>query len=333
MSAALELAHATPERTLCAAVSVSRSTLRRRRHGVPERSAAAVRRAPRRTLSEPERARVLAVLHSQRFADRAPAAVHAMLLDEGIYWCSVSTMYRLLRANAEVRERRRIARHPEYRKPELLATGPRQVFSWDITKLRGPHKGEWFALLVMLDIFSRFVVGWMLARRANAELAEHFIARTLEREGVEPGQAALHADRGAEMTAQPVCALLDNLGVTRSHSRPHVSDDNPYSEAQFRTLKYHHKFPDRFGSFEDAHRFSGEFFAWYNHEHRHSGIAMLAPAVVHRGEADQILAARHQVMQLAYAANPDRFVRGRPQRIALPASVWINPPAHDEIAV
>jgi putative transposase len=276
---------------------------------------------------------VLEVMHSERFADRAPATIHATLLDEGTYLCSVSTMYRVLRANDEVRERRRVARHPEYQKPELLATGPRQVFTWDITKLRGPHRGEWFALLVMLDIFSRFVVGWMLVRRANADLAKHFIAQTLQREGIEPGQAIVHADRGTEMTAQPVCVLLDRLGVVRSHSRPHVSDDNPFSEAQFRTLKYHHEFPDRFGSYQHAHGFVDEFMTWYNHEHRHSGIAMLTPAMVHHGQADRVLAARHEIMQAAYHAKPERFIRGLPKRPALPSAVWINPPVHDGLAM
>jgi putative transposase len=333
VSAALELAREIPERMICDASGVSRSTLRRRLHGVVELQAPAIRPTSRRALSEQERAEVLAVMHNERFADRAPATIHATLLDEGIYLCSVSTLYRLLRANAEVRERRRIARHPEYRKPELVATAPRQVLSWDITKLRGPHKGEWFSLLVMLDIFSRFVVGWMLVRRANAELAKHFIAQTLEREGIEPGQAIVHADRGAEMTAQPVCIMLDRLGVARSHSRPHVSDDNPFSEAQFRTLKYHHEFPDRFGSFEHAHQFLDRFFGWYNDEHRHSGIAMLTPAVVHRGEAEEVLAARHEVMQAAYRAKPERFIGGLPKRIALPSAVWINPPTHDGVTV
>ncbi len=332
MSAALELAKNIPERTLCAATGLSRSTLRRRRYGVAERPKKA-RTVPKRRLSDNERADVLAVMHGERFADRAPAAIHAVLLDEGLYLCSVSTMYRLLRSNQEVRERRRIARHPEYQKPELLATAPRQVFSWDITKLRGPHKGEWFALLVMLDIFSRFVVGWMLVRRANAELAEHFIAQTLERQGIEPGQAVVHADRGAEMTAQPVCALLDKLGVVRSHSRPHVSDDNPYSESQFRTIKYHHEFPERFGSFEHAHQFADELIKWYNYEHRHSGIAMLTPAMVHEAQAEQILYARHAVMLKAHQANPERFVHGAPKRRALPSAVWINPPIHDGVAV
>lgn len=233
MKVALELANEAPTRTVCAALGASRSTLLRWRRGPHERSVAARRHVPR-ALGAAERAQVLAVLHSERFVDLAPAAIHAMLLDEGTYLCSVSTMYRLLRANAEVQERRRIARHPDYHKPELLATGPRQVLSWDITKLRGSHKGEWFALLVMLDIFSRFVVGWMLVRRANAEIAQHFIAQTLEREGIEPGQAVLHADRGSEMIAQPVCALLDTLGVARSHSRPHVSDDNPIPRRSLR---------------------------------------------------------------------------------------------------
>jgi len=334
MSVALDLARELPERTLCEAAGISRSTLRRRLYGALERPPAATpRRRSRRALSDQERAEVLALMHSERFADRAPATIHATLLDEGVYLCSVSTMYRFLRSNEEVRERRRIARHPEYRKPELVATGVRQVLSWDITKIRGPHPGEWFSLLVMLDIFSRFVVGWMLVRRANAELAKHFIAQTLQREGIEPGQAIVHADRGTEMTAQPVVALLDKLCVGRSHSRPHVSDDNPYSESQFRTLKYHPEFPDRFGSFEHAHDFVGEFMPWYNNVHRHSGIAMLTPAMVHHGQANDVLAARHEVMLAAYRAKPERFIGGSPKRAILPSAVWINPPAHDGVAV
>lgn len=333
MSAALDLARELPERMLCEAADISRSTLRRRLHGTPARLQSAIPRPrSRRALSDQERAEALALMHSERFADRTPATIHATLLDEGRYLCSVSTMYRLLRANEEVRERRRVARHPEYRKPELVATGPRQVLSWDITKLRGPHPGEWFSLLVMLDIFSRFIVGWMLVRRANAELARDFIEQTLQREGIEPGQAIVHADRGAEMTAQPVSALLDNLGVVRSHSRPHVSDDNPFSESQFRTLKYHPEFPDRFGSFEHAHDFIGEFMPWYNNVHRHSGIAMLTPAMVHHGRGDEVLAARHEVMLAAYHAKPERFINGSPKRAALPSAVWINPPAHDGVA-
>lgn len=333
MSVAVDLAHEVPERTLCVAAGISRSTLRRRRHGVPDRLVTTSARRSIRALNEAEQAEVLAVMHSDRFADRAPATIVATLLDEGTYLCSASTMYRLLRANDEVRERRRIARHPDYCKPELLATAPRQVFSWDITKLRGPNKGEWFSLLVMIDIFSRFVVGWMLVRRANAELAKHFIEQTLQREGIEPGQAVVHADRGAEMTAKPVCELLDNLGVVRSHSRPHVSDDNPFSESQFRTLKYHPEFPDRFGSFQHAHDHLDVFFPWYNQEHRHSGIAMLTPAMVHHGQADRVLTARHGVMQKAYLAKPERFIGGAPKPITLPSAVWINPPRYDGAAV
>jgi putative transposase len=334
MSAALELSRQYQERTLCEALDLSRSTLRRRRHGPAERSATtSVPRRSHRALSDEECALVLSILHSDRFADQAPATVVAMLLDEGIYLCSVSTMYRLLRAHDEVRERRRVASHPQYRKPELLATAPRQIFTWDITKLRGAHPGEWFALLVMLDIFSRFVIGWLLVRRANADLAKHFIEQSLQREGVQPGEAIVHADRGSEMTAQPVCALLDRLGVVRSHSRPHVSDDNPFSEAQFRTLKYHPGFPDRFASFQHAQAFTDGFMSWYNNEHRHSGIAMLTPATVHQGKAELVLAARHEVMSVVYRAKPERFVRGLPKRIVLPDAVWINPPAHDGTAM
>ncbi len=277
-------------------------------------------------LSQAERSAILATLDSKRFADLAPAQVYAQLLDEGIYFCSVSTMYRLLRAAGEVRERRRLARHPEYRKPELLATKPREVFSWDITKVRGPHKGVWFSLLVMIDVFSRYVVGWMLVRRSNAEVAKHFIGATLARENIVPGQAVVHADRGTEMTAQPLCVLLDSLGVAQSHSRPHVSDDNPYSESNFKTLKYHRTFPERFGSLEDAKAFCGRFFAWYNGVHRHSGIAMLTPAMVHTGIANDVLDARHAIVTAAYAANPDRFIAGAPKRASLPAAVWINQP-------
>ena len=241
-------------------------------------------------------------------------------------------MYRLLRANAEVKERRLLAQHPEYRKPELLATGPRQVFSWDITKIRGPQKGVWFSLLVMIDIFSRFVVGWSLVRRSNAKVAAHFVSEIVEREGIEPGQVTIHNDRGTEMTAETFCSHLDALGVTRSLSRPQVSDDNPFSEAAFKTLKYHRDFPDRFGSFEDSKTYFRGFFPWYNNEHRHSGIAMLTPATVHAGNAQTVLAARHDAMLVAYSMKPERFINGQPTLRVLPAEVWINRPSSDETA-
>jgi putative transposase len=310
---------------------VSRSTLRRRRIGRVEASLSAPRQ-PRNALSLAERAAVLDVLNSERFADLAAPQVFAQLLDEGVYLCSLSTMYRLLRANDQVRERRRTARHPEYRVPELVATAPRQVLTWDITKVRGPEKGVWYSLFVMIDIFSRYVVGWMLVANANAEIAKTFIASVLRREGIKPGQTVVHADRGTEMTAYPVCMLLDKLGVARSYSRPRVSNDNPYSESAFKTLKYQPTFPARFGSLADARRFCSSYFNWYNHVHRHSGIRMLTPAAVHHDLATAVLEKRHAVMQSAFAAHPDRFAAGEPKRSQLPAAVWINEPIHDGTA-
>lgn len=310
---------------------MSRSTLARRQRGPLAPNPRQALHVPRQ-LSPAEREAVLALLHSDRFADLAVPQVFAQLLDEGRYLCSESTMYRLLRANAEVKERRRLAQHPEYRKPELVATGPRQVLSWDVTKIRGPQKGVWFSLLVMIDIFSRFVVGWCLVRRSNAKVAEYFVSEIVEREGIEPGQVTIHNDRGTEMTAETFCAHLDALGITRSLSRPQVSDDNPFSEAAFKTLKYHRDFPDRFGSFEDAKAYFRGFFPWYNYEHRHSGIAMLTPATVHAGNAHTVLAARHDAMLIAHASKPERFINGQPTLKTLPAEVWINQPPSDETA-
>jgi putative transposase len=332
IDAALELGSTRPLRTVCKALGTSRSTLLRRRCRSVTSSLPRKVRLMRNQLAESERSAILQTLNSDRFADLAPAQIHAQLIDEGTYLCSVSTMYRLLRASGEICERRRLARHPVYHKPELLATQPRELLSWDVTKVRGPHKGVWFSLLVMIDVFSRYVVGWMLVGSSNASIAEHFIAEVMKRENILPGQAALHADRGPEMTAQPVCALLDKLGVTRSHSRPHVSDDNPYSESQFKTLKYHHSFPERFGSLEDGRAFFGGFFTWYNTVHRHSGITMLAPAMVHNGRANDVLDARHAVMQAAFTAHPDRFIAGSPKRLELPSQVWINPPTYEDTA-
>jgi len=327
MTVALKLVPETPQRAACEALGVSRSSLRRRLAGPTcATGVKSAERTNRRRIPDAERNAILAELHCDRFVDLAVPQVHAQLLDESRYLCSVSTMYRLLRANAEVTERRAIARHPDYTKPELLATGPRQVFSWDITKIRGPHKGVWFSLLVMIDIFSRLVVGWQVVRRSNAAIAENFIRVALRSEGVEPGEAVLHNDRGTEMTAQVVCDLLDALGVFRSLSRPRVSNDNPYSESQFKTLKYHRDFPERFGSLQDARVFFRVFFEWYNNEHRHSGIAMLTPAVVHAGEAAAVLGARHRVMLSAYAATPERFINGEPKCTELPKDVWINRP-------
>jgi len=328
---AAQLSESLPERTVCFALGASRSTLRRLLRGPCIAQTRRARHVPRQ-LSDDERATILALLHSDRFADLAVPQVVAQLLDEGRYLCSESTMYRLLRANAEVLERRRIARHPEYRKPELLATGPRQVLSWDITKIRGPEKGIWYSLLVMLDIFSRYIVGWCVVRRSNAKVAEHFVSEIVEREKLEPGQVIIHNDRGTEMTAETFCAHLDALGITRSSSRPHVSNDNPFSEAAFKTLKYHRDYPERFGSLEDARSFFRGFFPWYNFEHRHSGIAMLTPATVHNGKADIVLADRHAAMLIAHAAKPERFINGKPKLRMLSPEVWINRPSDENAA-
>ena len=327
MNVALKLVADSPTRAVCEALRVSRSSLVRRVTGpVASTIEPSERRRNARRYSDAEQQTFLDVLHEDRFADLAVPQVYAQLLDEGRYLCSQSTMYRILRLNAEVKERRPIARHPEYKKPELMATAPRQVLSWDITKLRGPFRGVWFSLLVMIDIFSRLVVGWQVVRRANAAIAENFIRVTLTSEGIGPGEVVIHSDRGTEMTAQLVCDMLDALCVARSLSRPQVSDDNPYSEAQFKTLKYHKDFPEYFMSPEDAKAFLRPFFQWYNHEHRHSGIAMLTPATVHSGNADEVLDARHRVMLTAYEAAPHRFINGEPKRVELPKDVWINRP-------
>jgi len=308
----------------CAALSVARASFYRRQH--PK---GAVPRRPRfvpRALLPDERMQVLARLNDDRFADRAPAEVYATLLDEGTFLCSIPTMYRILRESRLVRDRRNQRRHPSYHKPELLATGPNEVWSWDITKLLGPVKWTYFHLYVILDIFSRYVTGWLVAPRESAALAQRLIAETCARQGIGPGQLFIHADRGTSMTSKPVALLLADLGVTRSHSRPQVSNDNPFSEAQFKTLKYRPNFPERFGSLEDARLFCQGFFSWYNREHRHSGIGLMTPAAVHDGRASMVRDARQRVLSAAYAAHPERFVRKPPQPPLLPHAVWINTP-------
>ena len=282
-----------------------------------------------RALSEVERKELRRVLNSEDFVDEAPATVYAKLLDQGIYLASVPTMYRVLRAHDEVHERRRQATHPAAKKPELLATKPNEIWSWDISKLLGPQKWTYYYLYVIIDIFSRYVPGWMLAHAENARLAEALLADTVAKQGIEHGQLTIHADRGSPMTAKPVAFLLADLGVTKSHSRPHVSNDNPFSESQFRTLKYRPQFPDRFGSYADAHAFCGRFFRWYNDEHRHSGIGLHTPADVHYGRVAAVRQQRAAVLDAAYAEHPERFVRKRPQPPALPTTAWINKPQED----
>ncbi len=279
-----------------------------------------------RALTPDERSSVLTMLHAERFQDRSPAAVQATLLDEGQYLCSTRTMYRILEQQGESRERRDQLVHPPYQRPELLATSANQLWSWDITKLLGPAKWTYFYLYVILDVFSRYVTGWMIAHREGAELAKQFIEATIGKHQVPAGQLTIHADRGKVMTSKPVAFLMADLGVTKTHSRPYVSDDNPYSESHFRTLKYRPEFPDRFGCIQDSRAFCQRFFQWYNDEHRHSGIAMLTPAMVHFGETHTVLAHRQAVLDAAYQAHPDRFVRRPPKPMSLPSEVWINKP-------
>lgn len=332
MDTALSLSSAVGVQAACQSLGVSRATLYRQRPRLgpnqepAPRPVPAPRPTPARALSPQERERALAVLHEERFQDCAPAAIHATLLDEGQYLCSPRTMYRLLDQQGESRERRDQLIHPPYHKPELLATAPNQVWSWDITKLRGPVKWTYFYLYVMLDIFSRYVTGWMVAERETAELAKRFLEETVRKHGIQRGQLDIHADRGRPMIAKPVALLLADLGVTKSHSRPYVSDDNPFSESQFRTLKYRPDFPDRFGCIQDSRAHCQLFFPWYNEVHRHSGIGMLTPAAVHFGHAPAIQAQRQAVLAAAYSAHPERFVRRPPVPLPLPAQVWINKP-------
>ena len=307
----------------CDALGVPRASVYRWRHPGPR-----TRPRPKshRSLLPAEREQVLDVLRSPRFVDKSPAQVWATLLDERVYHCSIRTMYRYLAASGEVKERRNQLRHPNYQKPELLAETPNQVWSWDITKLRGPAKWTYFHLYVILDIFSRYVVGWMVAHRESAALAKRLISETCGKQGILPEQLTIHADRGASMRSKSVALLLSDLGVVKSHSRPHVSDDNPYSESQFKTMKYCPQFPERFGCVQDARGFCGEFFDYYNNEHHHSGIGLLTPAMVHYGRAEHVLAARQETLLAAFRAHPERFVRRRPQPPILPRQAWINPP-------
>ncbi len=316
----------------CNTLNVSRSTLYR--HLKPNTPAT---KAPRtespRALPEETRQAILDYLHSDEFVDCSPHAAFHTLLDRDIYLASVRSFYRILDANKEVKERRNQLRHPEYTKPELLATGPLQVWSWDITELKGPGKWEYYHLYVVIDIYSRLVVGWMLAPQESGELATQLLKKAIERQGVRPGQLTVHSDRGAAMQSKPVVALLSQLDVLKTNSRPHVSNDNPFSESQFKTTKYHPEFPKRFGSFEDALSFLRTFMPWYNEQHCHSGIQYLRPADVHYGRAEAILAARHQTEMAHYHALPERYIQGPPKRKLLPDAVYINPPKVKEESV
>ena len=322
--AAQELAAEVGVAPACRGLGVSRATFYRRQRPTPGHQQP--RPTPARALCVAEREHIVDVLTSARFVDRAPAEVVATLLDDGRYLCSERTMYRVLAASQSVRERRNQREHPRYTKPELVATGPNQCWSWDVTKLLGPKKWTYFYLYVLLDIFSRYVVGWMVADRENSVLAGRLIEETCHNQGVKPHVLTLHSDRGAPMTSKCTAQLLADLGVTRSLSRPQVSDDNPFSEAQFKTFKYHPGFPGRFPDIDQAIAYCRSFFPWYNTEHRHGGISMLTPDDVHHGRAQAVLAGRQRTLEAAWAAHPERFVRGMPKVDPLPEAVWINPP-------
>lgn len=326
MAAVESLAPDVGAKPACKVFGISRAGLYRRRALGVASTAARKRPVPPRALSTPEKQEVLDTLHSERFQDKAPHEVYATLLDEERYLCSIRTMYRILEENAEVRERRNQLRHPNYTKPELLATGPNQVWSWDITKLLGPEKWSYFYLYVILDIFSRYVVGWMVAHCESATLAQQLIGETCAKQNIQKGQLTIHADRGSSMKSKPVAFLMADLGITKTHSRPYTSDDNPFSEAQFKTLKYRPDFPDRFGSIEDARLFCRTFFTWYNNEHKHTGISLLSPMAVHHGKAEAIITSRQSVLDKAYELYPERFVRKAPKHKPVPEAVWINPP-------
>jgi putative transposase len=309
----------------CAALDFPRSTLYwLRQPAMP--SVVVPERHSLRGLTPVEKETVRDLLNSERFCDSTPRQVYATLLDEGVYHCHWRTLYRILDEYGEVRERRNQLCHPVYKKPELLATGPNQVWSWDITRLRGAVKWSHYYLYVVIDIFSRYIVGWLIAQQESEALARQLISESCRTQQVEQGQLTLHADRGAPMIAKTMEQMLDDLGVGKSHSRPHTSNDNPFSEAQFKTMKYRPDYPERFGSIEDARMWARIFIDWYNHEHRHTGLALMAPATVHYDLATQVTEKRQQVLQAAYAQHPERFVKGVPIPPQLPEAVWINPP-------
>jgi len=325
IAAAEELAPVLGTRSACRVTGACHATVYRRRR-VTKPAATKERAASPRALTPQERSEVLDVLHSERFFDVSVAEVVATLLDEETYLCSIRTMYRILEDEGESRERRAQLHHPNHVRPELLATAPNELWSWDITKLLGPAKWTYYYLYVILDVFSRYVVGWMLAHRESAALAKRLIAETCAKQEIARDRLTVHADRGSSMTSKPVALLLADLGVTKTHSRPHVSNDNPYSEAQFKTMKYRPEFPGRFGSIEDARAFCQTFFGWYNAEHRHSGIALMTPEVVHYGRAKDIQKVRTRALLGAYAEHPERSVKGAPRPWPLQTAAWINRP-------
>jgi len=327
-----QLAPVIGTRPACRALGAAPATIYRRRNPPPPRPARP-RPRPAKALTDAERRALLAELCSERFVDSAPAQVYATLLDEGRYLASERTMYRVLAAeHGQVRERRAQLAHPAYQAPELLAEHPNEVWSWDITKLKGPAKWTYYYLYVILDVFSRYVVGWTVQHRETGPIAKALIGQAIEQQRIRRDQLIVHADRGSSMTSKPVAFLLSDLGIAKSHSRPYTSTDNPYSEAQFKTLKYRPAFPARFESIEHARGFCREFFDHYNHHHRHSGIGLLTPATVHYGHAEAVHAERQRVLDAAYTRTPERFIRRAPTAPAVPTAAWINKPTTTEEA-
>lgn len=310
----------------CVALSVARSSFYRWRRNDGEECAAKPRPSPPRSLSSEQREEIRDLLNSEEHVDKTPAEVYGELLDRGSYLCSVRTMYRVLAGHSEVRERRDLLRHPKYEKPQLLASGPNQVWSWDLTKLHGPVKWAYYHLYVILDVFSRYVVGWMLAERESATLAKRFIEETISKYEIDAEGLTIHSDRGSAPGSKLVAQLLADLGVTKSHSRPHTPGDNPFSESQFKTMKYRPEFPKRFYSLEESKSFGRLFFRWYNEQHHHSALGQLTPATVHFGRAEKFVTARQEILDRAFARTPERFVNGPPQAARPPKAVWINAP-------
>ena len=324
-----ETAHKMPVTVACQALEFPRSSLYRSRKPRPKKARQS-RPTPPRALSQVEKAKVHEVLNSERFQDQAPHQVYGRLLDEGTYLCSISTMYRLLRQHDQVQERRNQRQHPNNTRPELLTTKPNQLWSWDITKLRGPVNWSYFYLYVILDIFSRYITGWLIAESESAELAKQLIAESCRKQHIGRDQLTLHADRGPAMIAKSMAQLLIDLNVAKSHSRPYTPDDNAFSEAQFKTMKYRPDYPGRFDSLTEARTWVQSFFDWYNNNHRHSSLGLMTPVTVHYGRAKALTAQRQVTLQAAYEHHPERFVKGLPKPPALHTAVWINPPKSDD---
>jgi len=332
MHAALDLSPDIGKKSSCLAFDIPRASFYR--FHAPKNPVKKQPSISHISLSDYEQQTVLDLLHSKKYQDKAPYQVYASLLDDGIYHCSIRTMYRLLeKEHGSIKKRRRQVSRPHYKKPELLATAPNQVWSWDITKLKSITKWTYFYLYVIIDIFSRYVVGWMVAHREKTALAKRLIKETCQKQRIKPDQLGLHADRGSSMKSKGVAHLLVDLGVTKTHSRPHVSNDNPYSEAQFKTLKYCPKFPDRFGGIEDARMFCQDFFGYYNKEHRHSGIGLVTPEQLHYGLAQEVYDQRSTILKNAFEKNPERFKGKIPHPPILPEAAWINKPKQEKTDV